>query len=158
MPILYSCCTELAFLINEEFYRGAHYVYCTRHFDPTSAYVKRNKVPPSSNPFQIYSGLKRDVEGGDKHSGKIRDNKSGILRGAEVRFNDGVITESQRADIYDIVEAAEVFDFRPLILVIAYSRVKRQLQPVKRGDRAHPLSAEYIIPALKENSFDVIVF
>jgi hypothetical protein len=55
-----------------------------------------------------------------------------------------------------VVEAAEVSDFAPLIFVIPYPLATEKLSRVPVSQRAHPLSAEFIISKLPRECFDVL--
>jgi hypothetical protein len=159
LPILlYSANTWLAYIIAEQYYAGYHYIWCTRHFDPSSVPSINYTVPPSSSPAEIYRNLQEDVKRGDKHSAKIAANKAGILRGMEYKKAAGEITEDQATDIASIVAAAEPRDFRPLIFVIPFGLVQELLQKVPISQRAHPLSIEFTIDRLPRDCFDVIDF
>ncbi len=67
-----------------------------------------------------------------------------------------MIDESQQKDIAAIVDAAERRDFAPLLYIIPAGPVAGLVREVPVGERAHPLSAEYIIEALPKKYFDVI--
>jgi hypothetical protein len=154
---LYSTATWLGYKINEQDYGGVHYVWCTPHFDPRSPFLGvASAVPPTSSPKAIYQSLFAEVEAGDRHSAKIAQNRLGIQRGADVQFRKGSITESARDEILAIVEAAEVRDFRPLLLVIPYALVAMKIRQVPIKDRAHPLSEEYNLERLPRDAFDVL--
>jgi hypothetical protein len=154
---LYSTATWLGFSINQRYYGGVHYVWCTPHFDPRSPFLGiASAVPPTSSPRAIYESLFAEVEAGDRHSAKIAQNRLGIQRGADVQFRSGTITEGARDEIIAIVEAAEVRDFRPLLLVIPFPLVAAAVKQVPIKDRAHPLSEEYILERLPRDTFDVL--
>jgi hypothetical protein len=154
--LLYSANTWLSYMIAERYYLGEHYVWCTPYFDPSQVSPRANAVPPTSSPAEIYRVLFEEVRRGDRHSSKIKENRIGILRGASIKKDQGVITDKQANDIGAIVERAETQDFRPLIYVMPYAVVCSQLSEVPVSDRAHPLSVEYIIDRLKHDQFDVI--
>lgn len=154
--ILYSANSRLAYLIGEIYYGKRHYVWCTPYFDPSSVAAINYTVPPSSSPVGIYRSLCEDVKLGDRHSAKIAANKTGILRGVELRKNAGEITPKQASEIASIVDASEPNDFKPLIFVIPYDLVKDRLKDVPVDQRAHPLSVEYIIEQLPRECVDVI--
>ena len=115
-------------------------------------------ISPTSCPLEIYKHLHEEVSRGDKHSLKIKENKIGILRGAEIKQSQGVINEDQKAEIAAIIDVAETIDFRPLVYVVPYDKVSRLVRGVAVSDRAHPLSEEYIIENLPRATFDVIEF
>lgn len=156
--LLYSTNTWLAYGISEQYYNGAHYVWCTPYFDPRLLESLEPGVPPTSSPYEVYRSLYDEVQRGDRHSAKIKENKAGILRGASFKRQTGVITEQQERDIASIVELAESRDFKPLIYVIPYTLVAELLREVPIGEKAHPLSREYLIDALPRKYFDVLEF
>ncbi|HTS34194.1 MAG TPA: hypothetical protein VMH04_00905 [Candidatus Solibacter sp.] len=113
-------------------------------------------VPPTSSPYEIYKGLYEEVSRGDRHSAGVARNKVGILRGASVKRGAGVISDAQEKEIASIIGSAETRDFKPLIYVIPYHLVAAQVTDVPVSDRAHPLSAEYVVESLQRGQFDVI--
>jgi hypothetical protein len=154
--LLYSANTWLAYAIGEHYYGGYHYVWCTPYFDPSGVPSINYAVPPSSSPIEIYRGLRNDVTKGDRHSSKISANKAGIVAGVDARRKACEITEEAAKEIVAILEDAELRDFRPVLFVIPFSLVRDMVVPVPVGQRAHPLSAEFIIPRLPRNCFDAI--
>lgn len=154
--VLYSASTWLAYVIAQKYYHGEHYVWCTPYFDPSAIPAVEYTVPPSSSPAEIYRGLRRDVDRKERHSDKIKANKAGILRGAQAKFAEGSISQNEVLEIAEVVEAAEVSDFNPLIFVIPYHLAVDKLSKVPVGQRAHPLSVEFIIPKLSRECFDVL--
>jgi hypothetical protein len=154
--VLYSANSWLAYAIAERYFNGEHHVWCTPAFDARSPYARDWHVPPTSSPFEIYKSLAEEVRRGDRHSAKIAQNRIGIARGANVRRGAGLITEVEEKEIASIVDAAETADFRPLIYVIPYHLVAAEIKAVAVADRAHPLSAEYLLERLPRTSFDVI--
>ena len=154
--ILYSCCTWLSYQIGQIYYGGFHYVWCAPYFDSKSRLNPDNAVPPTSNPKDIYWNLKREVEAGDKHSAKILQNRTGIQRGADVNLKLGNITSLKHQEILDIVAAAELVDFKPLLYIIPLEPVKPIIQMAAIKDRAHALSEEYIIERLPRDMFNAI--
>jgi hypothetical protein len=155
--ILYSTNTSLAYSISKEYYGDKHFVWCTPYFDHAPTHGRSYTVPPSSSPAEIYRTYTRDIEARDNHSDKINGNRLGLLRGAKVMREMGIITGSQSREIAEIVKLAEFGDFRPLIYVIPYALTKRLIRRVPPYERAHPLSAEYIIRSLPGNRFDTIM-
>ncbi len=155
--ILYSTNTWLAYMIAGNFYRGDHYVWCTPYFDPRQN-GRDNAVPPTSSPFEMYRALFEEVTRGEQHSSKIAENRVGILRGASAKRRARIITVGEEKRIGAIVRAAQVGDFRPLLYVIPFAPVARRLREPPPEDKAHPLSAEYVIDRLPRSRFDVIEF
>ena len=154
--ILYSTGTRLAFNINERFYGGVHWVWCSPYFAPFGGPLYTN--PPSSSPSEIYRDLRRATESGDLHNAKIKDNKAGILKGAVAKRQAGVIDAQQFSDINSILSAAIVQDFNPVLYVIPFDRVGNLATLVPVEQLAHPLSVEYIIETLPNGNFDIIQF
>jgi hypothetical protein len=158
LPILYSTNTWLAYMIAQRYYKSEHYVWCTPFFDPRRSGGRDAAVPPTSSPFEVYCSLAEEVARRDRHSRKIEENRVGILRGANAKKQAGVIDEVQEKDIVSIVDQAEIPDFRPLMYVIPYSVVVDRMREPPLEDKAHPLSAEYVIDQLPRDLFDVIEF
>lgn len=154
--ILYSTATRLAFNINVRFYGGDHWVWCSPYFAPLSGPLYTN--PPSSSPSEIYRDLWRATESGDLHNTKIKDNKAGILKGAVAKRQAGVIQDQEFQEINDIVAAAIIQDFSPVLYIIPFDRVANLASRVPIGKLAHPLSVEYIIETLPSTCFHVIQF
>jgi hypothetical protein len=157
-PILYSTASFLAYRIANEFYRDVHYAWCSPVFDGRAASKLGPTVPPTSSPCEIYWGLHQEVSRGDRHSAKISDNRTGIVRGAQYKRKMGIIDAAKEREIIDATEAAETRDFRPLLFVIPFGKVKALIESVPVKSRAHPLSAECLIPLLPGRLFDVIEF
>jgi hypothetical protein len=156
--VLYSTNTWLSHAICERFYQGVHYVWCTPHAKPASVPSHDATVPPSSSPLEIYRLLSHEVARGDRHSAFIQQNRAGILRGAQSRRQQGAIGERQEAEIRAVVSLAEIRDFKPLLFVIPFAKVRGMIREVPVEQRAHPLSLEYIIESLPRPSFDIIEF
>jgi hypothetical protein len=154
--ILYSCYTWISYQINQSYYGGYHYVWCTRFFNPNSPFCRENAVPPTSSPFEIYKNLYEEVRRGERHSAKIKQNCVGILRGADIQRRNGTLQESAHRDISSIVSEAQIGDFRPLIFVIPFEPISERLKQVSIKDRAHPLSQEFIVERLGRHEFDII--
>jgi len=152
--ILYSTNSWIAFAVSERFFKKRHWVWCSPFFRPSDTHAAG--MPPSAIPGEIYDRLHDDVIRGDRHSGWIAKNKAGLIKGAECKERDGVISASQKAEIISAVTNAEVRDFRPLLYVMPYQRVKRWTKEVPTNERAHPLSIEFIIESLPRQTFDVV--
>jgi hypothetical protein len=153
--ILYSMNTWLAYKIAEVYYGDLHYVWCTPDFDPVT--VKRHSaVPPSSSPHELYWSLFEDLKRRESHSTHVEQNRAGILRGAAAKRAAGAITADQEQEIVTVVGLAKLGDFRPLIYVIPYAPVEDLIKDPPPEDKAHPLSAEFIIDALPRDAFDLI--
>jgi hypothetical protein len=153
--VLYSTNTSLAYNISRDYYGDRHFVWCTPYFDGAPAHGPRYTVPPSSSPAQIYSTYVRDIDSRDGHSDKIKGNRLGLLHGAKLMRDTGVISAAKFREIAEIVRLAEFADFKPLIYVIPYAVVKRTVKAVRPAMRAHPLSAEFIIKSLPGSRFDI---
>ena len=148
---LYSVNSYLAHYINEKFYNGKHYVWCAPKFI-------ENANPPSSNPRDIYLSLRKAIDGGDKHSAKISQIKLGLIKGAEIMYAGGGITEAQRDDILILINNAEIDLFLPLLYIIDKSKVIGRIKDVSRLKRASLLSEESLISDLHTDEFDIVSF
>jgi hypothetical protein len=153
--LLYSTNTWLAFAIAESFYDSVHYVWCSPCYDGTTAAAHVN-IPPTASPADIYRNLHEESRRGERHSAAIVRNRSGILRGAEARKEAGMISGATEAEIRTIVNSAETRDFRPVLYLIPYDRVRELVVDVPVAQRAHPLSVEYRVEALPRGCFDML--
>lgn len=156
--ILYSTNSWLAYMIAQRYYKTEHYVWCTPYFDPRKSGDRESAIPPTSSPFEVYCSLAEEVTRRDRHSAKIKENRTGILRGANAKRQSGVISANQQRDIASIVDHADSADFRPLMYVIPYSEVIDRMREPPPEDKAHLLSEEYIIDSLPRVLFDIIEF
>ena len=156
-PVLYSTNTWIAYMIAQRYYGGIHYVWCTPYFDPRQL-GRENAVPPTSSPLEMYRTLFEETSRGDRHSSKIAENRVGILHGASEKHAAKIITEVQKDEIAAVMKVALPTDFRPLLYVIPVSMVADTVREPPVEDKAHPLSAEYIIGELPRDCFDVIEF
>jgi hypothetical protein len=153
--ILYSANTLLAYRINQGYYRERHFVWCNPYFSATMPSIDV-QMPPSSTPSEICRNLFGDVSQQDLHSSRIQANRDGIRKGANLMRSTGEITDKQLREIEQIVSAAAVADFRPLLYVIPFHLIAERVKSVPPADRAHPFSREYIIADLPRSSFDVL--
>jgi hypothetical protein len=154
--LLYSVNTSLAFDLNEHYYGGKHWVWCNPFFDSQAARAAGYTAPPSSIPIEIYRCCARAVDNRDSHSDAVRQNRTGLARGAQAQHAAGTITASQLADILAIVRQADLADFAPLIYIIPYARVSRQVVAVTPLAAANPFSAEFQIASLARRNFHTI--
>ena len=150
MLVLYSVNTWLAYKIAENYFNNIHYAWCSPVFNANGI------NPPSSDPCEIYNGLLKDISGKDHHSSKIITNKTGLLAAAEKKLMSGVITVEQKNEIFDIINEAQLDDFRPLIYVIPYFKVQPYLKTAALKLKANKFSKEYIVEELGRSDFDVI--
>lgn len=154
--ILYSTNTWLSYVIGEKYYSGLHYVWCTPFCDGRTVALGDGRLPPTSSPVEIYISLLTEIRRGDRHSAKISENKTGILRGAALKKEAGIISEKEESGIIAIVNRVELSDFRPLLYVIPYSGVADIVEEVPVEEMAHPLSWEYRIESLPNHLFEII--
>lgn len=159
MPlVLYSTNAYIAYMINERYYKGLHYVWCSEVFDARAqyAYGPHASIPPSSSPGEIYKIMREDVKRGDLHSANVKRLRKNILEGAAETLKAGKISRIQHKEIGKILKDALLVDFRPLLYIIPYQSVAKLVEEVPIDERAHPLSLELRIPALSRKFFDVI--
>lgn len=147
-PLFYSTSTLIANIIAERYYDDLHYVWCTSTFNP----VKSN--PPSANPYQIYKSILKEVENGEIGP-SIQKHKTGLLNGVSKSKDKGKITHEQQNEIYEMIFAAEIKHFKPIIYVIPGMHVGN-IEMVPRSKRSDLLSEEFLIEELKGKWLDVI--
>ena len=161
VPILFSTQTYLAWLINERYYAGLHYVWCAPVFD-ASILEKQNKfygIPPSSSPLEIYRTYLTDVQRCDFHSLNIERIRQGLKTGAGFKLADGIIDDNEYSRILTMIEDKRQIEyFRPMMYVIPKYLVVSKLLLVEVERSANPLSTEFQIPNLNRNEFTTIQF
>jgi hypothetical protein len=153
---LFSTNSWLAFVIAEEYYEGSHFAWVSPIFDTSMIPERRMTTPPTSTPKEIYLSLLEEVSRGDRHSAKIAQIRRGILRGAEIKHQRSEISDKALMEIKQVVSATEIWDYRPLLYVIAYPQVKDLVSAVPIKKRAHPLSQEYVIESLPNSCFEAL--
>lgn len=147
--LLYSTVTELAYRIGKDYYNNTHYVWCTEAFDAALQ-------PGTSNPRTICSRFLDQIIKKDRHAVDIKNNKAGILKGANEKLKQGVITAEQQKEIQTIVAVSRDEDYYPIVLLIYKKAVKKRLIIVASADKARDTSIEYIIPDLQRNEFEML--
>lgn len=147
--------TVVAYNINNRYYDGKHYLWCTPYF--SSDYDSPHyTVPPSSSPFEIYKLFKQEAQATDQHGIKIPANRLGIKKGAVNMHARGKITKSQLREISHIAQKTERYQFRPILCVISRLEAVPHYRKVDIREKANPLSQEYILADLPQSAFDVI--
>ncbi len=153
--LLYSTNTWLAYAIAERYYGGVHFAWCSPVYDGTKADAHVN-IPPSSSPADLYRLLRDEVERGEQHSAVLEDKREGLLRGLDARRKEGVIGEAEFGQIRLTVEKSPLSDFRPVLYVIPYDRVRGTVVEASVEERAHPSSVEYKVNPLPRDCFDML--
>lgn len=153
--ILYSTNTWLAYAIAERYYGGVHFAWCSPVYDGTRADPHVN-IPPSSSPADLYRLLRQEVERGEQHSAVLKDKRDGLLRGAGARRAEGMIGDAEWDAINETVETSSLQDFRPVLYLIPYDRVRDVVAEASVKERAHPFSIEYKVNPLPRECFDVL--
>ena len=148
-PILYSVGTYLAYIISRRYYGNVHYVWCTTKFNDLGQ-------PPTLNPCKICRGYLEQIVTGDRHARVIGNNITGILTGAEKKFNVGIIDKGEYNAIKDMVSTADYELFLPVLYIIDGRKVKSKCKGGPEADKASDNSVEYVIENLEENEFETI--
>ncbi len=154
---LYSTNSYIKQLIQRQFRRDLHYVYCSEVFDARvhGVYSPYAELPPSSNPAEIYRDLRAACASKDRHNEKIASVKNSILRLASEWQERGEITASDEAEIAYILRESQFDDWRPMIYVIRRDLVEPRLREVPITERAGRC-IEYIIEDLRREEFDML--
>jgi hypothetical protein len=100
--------------------------------------------------------LQNEVNRGDLHSYKIKLNRMGIRKGAQVMYARGLISERDLKEITYSAKRADLTYFRPLLCVISKLEAVPYYKRVEIEKQASPLSYEYILADLPPSAFDVI--
>ena len=156
--LYYSTNSYMAYFIAENFFGGKHFVWCSPVYDPTKMHElhKWKKIPVSSNPHKIYLALLEDVEAGDLHSDKIRNNINGLRRATVLKLADGVIDDEEFAKINLMLDKATPDLFRPLLYIIPKENIKDKIATVSITETAGVLSEEFRVVDLRLGEFEII--
>ena len=146
---LFSVNSYLAYMINQNYYSGVHYVWCATKYNDSGA-------PASANPCDIMRNYHRDVQTNDEHSLIISQNKLGILKGVDAKYEGNAISSDQRDELINIVSSAQLSLFRPILYIIVRERVLKRMEWVPLKRRASSFSRECIISNLATSEFDII--
>jgi hypothetical protein len=156
--LLYSANPWIKYVIQDNYRGGRHYVWCSDHADSRilNKYSLGANVPSSSNPIEIYQGLKAAVSSRDRHNSKIVEVKAtyqALLLPQWIA--DGTLGEFERDEILYLLENAEIDYWRPVLYLIPRSSVEKRLEPVPASKRAG-IGMEYIISDLHSDEFEFV--
>lgn len=156
--LLYSANPWIKHVIQDNYRGGRHYVWCSDHADSRilNKYSLGANVPSSSNPIEIYQGLKAAVSSRDRHNSKIVEVKAtyqALLLPQWIA--DGTLGEFERDEILYLLENAEIDYWRPVLYLIPRSSVEKRLEPVPASKRAG-IGMEYIIGDLHSDEFEFV--
>jgi len=156
-PLLYSTNPFLKFYLQETYYGGVHYVWCSESFDSTvlDRYTAGANVPPSSNPADLLRLLGDAVRRKDMHDQKIQAQKASYLSLAVEGERSGKITGQALEDITYRVTNASLDDWRPLLYIIPRTPLGVRVKAVPASQCAG-LGPEFIVTDLQRPEFDVI--
>ncbi len=145
---LVSVQSKLAYLINERYYGGLHYAWCSPGFDCPSN-------PPDANPKVIFSRWREDYLSNDAESLFIKKNRQGLKNGIMHQKNLGFIDDKTVANLINLTDTAPFRYFCPVLYVMPYQQVKHLLEDVDFSERAGPFSIEFKLPDLPNLFFNV---
>jgi hypothetical protein len=156
--LFYSTNTFLAHYINEKYYNGVHFVWCSPVFDPT-AFERidvRSKIGITSSPADIYKRLKEDISRDQKHSLHIREARTNLKRAVLIKQKELKFTKTTQRIIIEEIDDAPYDHFKPLIYLIPSKEVKKRIIEVPIMDKATTLGKEYQIHDLRKKEFEII--
>ena len=148
-PFLYSAVTSMAYKIAKDYYGNVHYAWCSTSFNS-------KEQPPTSNPATLCERYLKIITTGDRHAREIIDNKAGILKGAKIKLDRGIIDKKIFNEIRALVAASKYVDYYPIIYVVNSRKVKERYLDIPIVEKASDKSEEYLIEDLQENEFQVI--
>ena len=153
--VLYSTNTLLAYRINQQYYAGLHYVWCSPFFSGSADSIDV-AMPPSSTPCDICFQYLNDIQRQDQHSKIIEQNQAGLQRGIKAKRAEGTISSEQYEEIRNVIMRSSMDAFRPLVYVIPFKAVRKLVRPAHPHEKANPFSPEYVIERLPRSRFDVL--
>jgi hypothetical protein len=159
--LFYSTNTYLSHQINQRFYKGQHYVWCSPSFNPALLDILHpwHSMQASSSPHDIYLNYRNDATSAvDQQSPFAAKNKLGIKRGARIRLYNKEITEHQYQSIVYAVDNAPPLHYRPLLYVIPAQSVNGKIEQVALEETDNPLGIEFRVSCLLSDEFDTLEF
>ena len=152
---LKSTQTSLAYRINQIYYGEVHFVYAAPDGSGAAVCSPLEANPPSSDPMDIYTRLLREIGTNDSGGELIGKNKIGLRKGVQVKLDSEIINEIQRREILQMVEKANVRDFRPVMYTMLCTEVEYLLEPVPIDVKANVASREFMIKELPRDLFRI---
>jgi hypothetical protein len=156
--LLYSTGTLLGYRIAKKYYNDRHYVWAASNFGPSPLTTAACPSPATSTPRWRYKTIHDESRGlsasalPDSHGLYIDSQKSGILKGAGLKYSKGAISSGQLDEILYYVPRAEKTEYKPLLYVMVWDDEKH----LAVADRAHPFYDEYIIEELPGDLMEVL--
>jgi hypothetical protein len=159
-PFLYSTNPWIKFDIYQRYRGERHWVWCSDFYDARKYYLHRGagRMPPSSNPAEIYENLKASVDRPDFHCPTIVRVQLSLKERALEWVKDGSLTHIDAQDIIYQLDHAAITDWRPLLYVVHRASVESRLVEVPPDKRANPTSMEWTLADLAPPEFDVLGF
>ncbi|MQA91450.1 MAG: hypothetical protein GEU90_14690 [Gemmatimonas sp.] len=144
-------------MIQEEHRRDLHYVWCSECFDSALAppHSLRALVGSSSNPADIYRGLKAEVDSADKHGNNFTRIAGSLSVLAQKWYIANEIAEHDRDEILYMLMEPTPRLWTPLVYVIPRDAVATRLKPVHPSKRSGT-GREFVMEDLRRDEFDVI--
>jgi hypothetical protein len=155
--LLWSTATWLKWHIQEEYFGGTHYVWCSPVLNSRSTgfYSASAGRPASSDPFTIYHEIYDAIRTGDRHCAKIAEQGTNLMATATKLELDGIIDEDTRNKVLALVKFATLTDWRPLIYCIPWDPVASRVEEIDANLRAG-VAKEYRIRDLTADEFQLI--
>lgn len=148
---LVSVQSKLAHQINERFYGGLHYVWCSPGFNCPGN-------PPDANPSVIFSRWREDYLNNKTDSPFIQKNRDGLIKGIMHQHALGMIDTKTYEHLKNLTDAAPMKYFCPVLYVLPYQLVKDLVEDVDYHEKAGPFSIEFRIHDLPNSYFNVFEY
>ena len=157
--VVYSTNPRIAHDISMKYRRGDHFVWCSEHYDPTTAPGGSTAaaIAPSSSPKGIFDILKAECDREERHSFLIKGYRKTFRRLAADWLADGSIQREQYDEIVATVNATSWLIWRPQLYVIPRQPIVEtgRLEAVPHRSRAG-YGPEFLIKDLQPDEFDII--
>lgn len=144
----YSCQTWIALHINQNHFRGAHWIWFSLEFNPMGN-------GDSSNPLWLYLTRDRAVKSGDTNHAEISRLRNNLAFGVDQTI--GQSDPALAAQLKASIAAADLAKFRPQIWRLDLT----QIAPSRRPKSGNPQWDEYLIKDLLDSersiAWDIIV-
>ena len=149
--VYFSTNTLIAYLINEHYYSGRHFVYCTPYFSkhPDPSFP----TPSSSSPKVLYQRFSEESQSEDQAALTIEHNRIGLAKGVGERLKSNIISSDISEEILKVIEDTSRSDFKPKLYIIPADGVKDIIKKVEYTQKANKFFDEFYIENLTHDKF-----
>lgn len=149
-PFLFSVGTRCAYNIDNDFYKGKHFMWLALSFDDLDHQAE------SSNPLTKAENFIKEVVSEDGDCDSIYQNIAGIVKGVKAKHSANDITDEERNTIFNRLADITTADFLPYLYIVDTRKVASRIIEVPPDQAARRTMSEYKIFDLVEGEFELV--